>query len=154
MFGKVLNLPFKVLGGVARVVQAQEAKKWTEHAERDADSARKASSMDISVPSDFDPGAFHLSGTDAHGLMQTGCILDACTQPSIPGALHIPLRDIGIGIAEVPADRRVAVVAERPEDADRIVLFLRHRGLDDTWAVTGGLRAWKQADDATKRTET
>lgn len=151
MFGKVLNLPFKVLGGVARVVQAQEAKKWTEHAERDADSAREAASMDISVPADFDPGSFHLAASDALGLMQTGCILDACAQPSIPGALHIPLLDIGIGIAEVPADRRVAVVAEHPEDAERIALFLRHRGLDDTWAVTGGLRAWQQAHRATEK---
>ena len=60
MIGKMLNLPFKVLGGVARAVQTQEAKKWAEHAERDAASARSVPGMSISVPSDFDPGPIHV----------------------------------------------------------------------------------------------
>ncbi len=145
MFGKMLNIPFKVLGGVARVVQAQEARKWTNHAERDATAARDMPGMDITVPSDFDPGDIHLDAADATELLQSGCILDTAESATIEGALHIPLHEIGIGIAEVPADTRVAVVSETPDDAVRVVRFLRHRGLDDTWAVNGGLTAWAAA---------
>ena len=146
MFGKMINMPFKLLGGVARVVQAKEAKKWTGLAERDASAALDNHSMDISVPDDFDPGSIVLAASEAVQLRNTGCILDTAAHATIHGALHIPMKDIGIGIAEVPADVRVAVVAESPEDAHRVVRFLRHRGLDDTWVVDGGLAAWRAVD--------
>ena len=146
MFGKMINMPFKLLGGVARVVQAQEAKKWTSLAKRDATAALDNQSMDISVPDDFDPGSIVLAASDAVQLRSTGCILDTAAHATIHGALHIPMKDIGIGIAEVPADVRVAVIAEHTEDAHRVVRFLRHRGLDDTWVVDGGLAAWRAVD--------
>ncbi|MEC8193218.1 MAG: rhodanese-like domain-containing protein [Myxococcota bacterium] len=149
MFGKMINMPFKLLGGVARVVQANEAKKWTGLAERDATAALDNEGMDISVPDDFDPGSIVLPASEALLLRDTGCILDTAPNATIHGALHIPMKDIGIGIAEVPADVRVAVVAERPEDGHRIVRFLRHRGLDDTWVVDGGLAAWRAVDHPT-----
>ena len=85
MFGKMLNIPFKVLGGVARVVQAQEAKKWTDHAERDATAARATKGMDISVPQDFDPGEMTLTAAAATALLQNGCILDTADTPVIEG---------------------------------------------------------------------
>lgn len=146
MFGKMINMPFKILGGVARVVQAQEAKKWTGLAERDASAAKDSQGMDIAVPSDFNPGPLTISAQQAAHLRHTGCILDVAPNATIHGALHIPLTDIGIGIAEVPADVRVAVVAERQGDAEQVVRFLRHRGLDDTWVVEGGLGAWRSVD--------
>lgn len=142
MFGKMINIPFKVLGGVARVVQQQEAKKWTDLAERDATAARESYSMDISVPPDFDPGPIEITPEVIKRLRESGCILDTAPRPTIDGALHIPLKDIGIGIAEVPADVCVGVVAEQTLDAQKVVRFLRHRGLDDTWVVTGDLSWW------------
>ena len=149
MIGKMLNLPFKVLGGVARAVQTQEAKKWTEHAERDAASARSIAGMDISVPNDFDPGPIHVDADAAISALKTGCIVDADNAPKIPGALHIPYSDIGIRIAEIPPDTQIVVVAPNPEDADAVVRFLRHRGLDDTWSLSGGSAAWLKAGGPT-----
>jgi len=150
MFGKMINIPFKVLGGVARVVQAKEAKKWTDLAERDATAAREPHSMDISVPTDFDPGPIEITPAVMERLRASGCILDTAQSPKIDGALHIPLNDIGIGIAEVPADVCVGVVAENPMDAKRVVRFLRHRGLDDTWVITGDLSGWKSDNNVPK----
>lgn len=142
MFGKVINLPFKVLAGVARAVQVQEAKRWEGHAERDAEAARANKGIDISVPDDFDPGEFHIDAKDAVALLKTGCVLDVRVNGDIPEAIHIPSTEVGIRLAELPADTKLAVVAEEAATSDKVVLFLRHRGLDDTWSVTGGIAAW------------
>ena len=149
MIGKMLNLPFKVLGGVARAVQTQEAKKWAGHAERDAEAARSLPGMDISVPDDFDPGPIHIEAHSAVTVLETGCVVDAAEHPSIPGALHIPHTDIGIRIAELPPDTQIVVVTLNPEDSDAVVKFLRHRGLDETWSLTGGTDAWAAAGGPT-----
>jgi rhodanese-related sulfurtransferase len=147
MFGKVINLPFKVLAGVARAVQAQEAKRWDGHAERDAEAARATTGIDISVPDDFKPGDFHIDAKDAVALLETGCVLDVREAGGIPGAIHIPSNEVGIRLAELPADIKLAVVADQSTTSDKVVLFLRHRGLDDTWSVTGGMAAWSSQAD-------
>ena len=142
MFGKVINLPFKVLAGVARAVQVQEAKRWEGHAERDAEAARANTGIDITVPDEFDPGDFHIEAKDAVALLETGCVVDVRAIGGIPGAIHIPSTEVGIRIAELPADIKLAVVADQSTTSDKVVLFLRHRGLDDTWSVSGGMAAW------------
>jgi rhodanese-related sulfurtransferase len=142
MFGKVINLPFKMLAGVARAVQAQEAKRWDGHAERDAEAAQATTGIDISVPDDFKPADFHIDAKNAVALLETGCVLDVREMGGIPGAIHIPSNEVGIRLAELPADIKLAVVADQSTTSDKVVLFLRHRGLDDTWSVTGGMAAW------------
>jgi rhodanese-related sulfurtransferase len=155
MIGKVLNLPFKVLSSVARAVQAQEAKKWSGHAERDADSARENPGIDISVPEDFDPGPTGINAETAVALLDSGCVVDASdSEPQIPGALHIPWPEIGIRIAELPPATTIAVVSKQPEHSERVVRFLRHRGLDETWSLTGGLSAWINAGGPVGETST
>ena len=145
MIGKMLNLPFKVLGGVARAVQNQDSKKWAEHAERDAASAKSIAGMNIAVPDDYDPGPIHIEAAAALAAIETVCVVDADLTQTIPNALHIPYGDVGIRIAELPPDTKIVVVTPNPNDSDAVVRFLRHRGLDDTWSLSGGLSAWKQA---------
>ena len=149
MIGKMLNLPFKVLGGVARAVQNQDSKKWAEHAERDAASAKSIAGMNIAVPDDFDPGPIHIEVDAALEALEKGCIVDADLTQTIPDALHIPYGDIGIRIAELPPDTKIVVVTPNPDDSDAVVRFLRHRGLDDTWSLSGGIAAWKEAGGPT-----
>ena len=77
MIGKVLNLPFKVLGGVARAVQAQDAKKRS-HAGADERAENAVTQgIDIRVPDDFDAGPIHLPAATAVTLTDSGCIIDA-----------------------------------------------------------------------------
>ena len=150
MIGKMLNLPFKVLGGVARAVQNQDSKKWAEHAERDAASAKSIAGMNIAVPEDYDPGPIHIEISAALEAIEIGCIVDAAITQVIPDALHIPYGDIGIRIAELPPDTKIVVVTPNPENSDAVVRFLRHRGLDDTWSLPGGTSAWKNAGGPTE----
>ncbi len=143
MIGKVLNLPFKVLGGVARAVQAQDAKKRTQQNEGSAPD-KQPRGIDIQVPDDFDAGPLGMAAETALPLMDSGCIVDATTQGAgIPNALRIPAADIGIRIAELPPETTIVVITDDSKNSDQIVRFLRHRGLDETWSLDGGLNAWK-----------
>jgi len=149
MIGKVLNLPFKVLGGVARAVQAQDAKKRS-HAGADGRAENAMTQgIDIRVPDDFDAGPIHLPAATAVTLTDSGCIIDATVAGAgIPNALHIPAGEIGIRIAELPPDTTIVVITEDTQDSDQIVRFLRHRGLDETWSLDGGLNSWREAGGA------
>ena len=155
MFKTVINLPFKVLSGVARAVQAQEARRLGKRSvDGDASAVSADPSVDISVPDDFDPGPIDIAPTVALALLKDGCVLDASQgRGQIPGALHIPWSEIGIRIAELPPDTTVAVISADPTHSVRVVRFLRHRGLDETWSLTGGLDAWIQAGGPTGETE-
>ena len=150
MFGKVLNLPFKVLGGVARVVQAQEAKKWTDKEAQDAAAARQNKAISITVPEDYDPGPIRIEPMDAIERSKQGCVIDVSasnhpTHGSIPDSLCIPRDEIGIRIAELPPDTDIVVIAQNIDDSDTVVRFLRHRGIDETWSLEGGYKAWVAA---------
>ena len=145
MIGKVLNLPFKVLGGVARAVQAQEAKKRSNASGGPAED-RDEQGIDIQVPEDFDAGPIHLPASEAVKLTGSKCILDATKNGAgIPEALHIPAREMGIRIAELPPDTTIVVISQDTEESDQVIRFLRHRGLDETWSLDGGIHAWKSA---------
>jgi rhodanese-related sulfurtransferase len=146
MIGKVLNLPFKVLGGVARAVQAQEAKKRTQENDQNRGPETPLKQMDIQVPDDFDAGPLRYTEPNAVHLVDTGCIVDATAEGhGIPKSLHIPMRDIGIRIAELPPETTILVITDNPSDGDQIVRFLRHRGLDETWSLDGGIEGWRQS---------
>ena len=146
MIGKVLNLPFKVLGGVARAVQANESKKWSDHAARDAESAQASKGMDLSVPSDFDPGNIHVDGDVATEALSSGCVVDVSSHPvRVEGVMHIPFGEVGIRIAELPPNSTVVIIADDQTKSDRVVRFLRHRGLDETWSLRGGSSTWSHA---------
>jgi rhodanese-related sulfurtransferase len=150
MFGKVLNLPFKVLGGVARAVQAQEAKKWTGSETKDTAAANENSAITITVPDDFQTGPIRINSAEAIALSENGCVIDVSeaahpTHGSIPGSLCIPRDEIGIRIAELPPDTHMIVIAHNIDDSDTVVRFLRHRGIDETWSLEGGYKAWVEA---------
>ena len=148
MIGKVLNLPFKVLGGVARAVQANESKKWSDHAARDAESAQASKGMDLSVPGDFDPGNIHVDGDVATEALSSGCVVDVSSHPvRVEGVMHIPFGEVGIRIAELPPNSTVVIIADDQTKSDRVVRFLRHRGLDETWSLRGGRSTWSHAKD-------
>ena len=60
-------------------------------------------------------------------------------------ATHIPAEEIDIRLAELPPDVRIVILSRTSQESERVVRFLRHRGLDDTWSLHGGLEAWKKA---------
>ncbi|MFJ9558011.1 rhodanese-like domain-containing protein [Nocardiopsis sp. NPDC101807] len=64
-----------------------------------------------------------------------------------PGAVHIPLGELGQRASEVPQDRRVYVVCRVGGRSAQAVAALNQAGWDSV-NVSGGMRAWEHAGRA------
>lgn len=58
---------------------------------------------------------------------------------SIPGALHIPMREIPIRADEIPQGRDVAVLCHYGGRSERVARFLELRGFTNVYNVEGGI---------------
>ena len=65
----------------------------------------------------------------------------------IPGALHVPLDEVGEHIASLPADREIVVYCTCPNEASaaRVAKLLIDRGYTRVRPLHGGLDAWVAA---------
>ncbi len=154
MFGRFVNLPFRVLATVARAVQQRDAAQWEKKAGEQGEDPVSPQPMSLDVPEDFDPGPIRIQAKAV--LSRPGVLIDigsaadwADAHPT--GASHIPAAEIDIRLAELPPAVRIVVVARSSTESERVVRFLRHRGLDDTWSLHGGLNAWKRAGGSVER---
>jgi rhodanese-related sulfurtransferase len=148
MIGRFVNLPFKVLGTVARVVQERDKAQWDKRVPETTDAPEAGAHMSLDVPEDFEPGPIRIQAKRA--LAGESYLLDigdaeAWAARHAQDATHIPGPEIDIRLAELPPAVRIVVIGRSTADAERVVRFLRHRGLDDTWALHGGLSAWERA---------
>lgn len=158
MIGRLVNLPFKVLGAVSRKLQerndaAVEAKygkgvdadDYSEMDERDA--------LGEKLPADWDPGALDLEAAKAMADQKAGkrtFFVDVrkpaeYARSHVPGALNMPLGTVHIRIAELPPDQRVVICCDDGRRSRQAASFVRYRGLEDTWSLSGGLAAWSRA---------
>ncbi len=154
MIGRFVNLPFKVLGTVARAVQERDKAQWEKkNNEGEADDGTQGR-ISLDVPEDFDPGPIRIQAKKA--VAGDSIIVDIGTDAqwaeSHPaGAMHIPTNEIDIRLAELPPAVRIVVVGRESKDSERVVRFLRHRGLDETWSLHGGIEAWARAGGSIER---
>lgn len=65
---------------------------------------------------------------------------------SIPGALHIPLREMERAYKTIPAERDVILFCNCPNEVSsaKAALFLQKKGFTNAWALTGGIDVWKE----------
>jgi hydroxyacylglutathione hydrolase len=63
----------------------------------------------------------------------------------MPGARHIPMRQVGERIAEIPRDRRVALTCAGGTRSSLVASLLLARGFTDLVNVWGGMNGWAQA---------
>ena len=63
----------------------------------------------------------------------------------VKGALHMPLGTVHIRLAELPPDVRVVLYCDDGKKSRDATIFVRYRGLEDTWMLSGGLPAWRRA---------
>lgn len=158
MLGRLINLPFKVLGSVARAVQDRnDAAMKARHGEGEAgdsyDYLADRELADKEVPADYDPGRVDISAAAAIASLKSGeppffvdvSPVDQYNLGHVPGAVHMPGGSVEIRLAELPPDRRVVISCRDGAFSRRVTRFLRFRGLEDTWVLTGGLAAWKKA---------
>ena len=62
-----------------------------------------------------------------------------------PGALHIPMRQVASRLAEVPRDRRVAVMCRGGARSSLVASMLQSHGFGNLMNTWGGMTGWVEA---------
>jgi len=62
----------------------------------------------------------------------------------IPGALHVPMRQVASRVAELPADRRIALVCRGGPRSSTVGSLLLARGFTQLLNVWGGMGGWME----------
>jgi membrane protein DedA with SNARE-associated domain/rhodanese-related sulfurtransferase len=98
-----------------------------------------------------------ISVADLYTLMEAGeqpTVVDVRSntartlQPQwIPGAIHVPVDDVGRHLAELPRDREIVVYCTCPSEASaaRVAKLLINHGFKEVRPLYGGLDAWIEA---------
>ncbi len=98
-----------------------------------------------------------ISVADLYELMETGkqpIVVDVRSNTArtlqplfIPGAIHVPVDDVGRHIAELPRDREIVVYCTCPSEASaaRVAKVLINHGFKVVRPLYGGLDAWIEA---------
>ena len=158
MIGRLINLPFKVLGKVSRAVQERnDAAMKAQHGEGLAtdnyDAFEEKDALGEPLPTDFEHGPLEQSAASELAELRSGPeILFVDVRKTGPfnaghvkGALHMPLGTVHIRLAELPPDVRVVLYCDDGKKSRDATIFVRYRGLEDTWMLSGGLPAWRRA---------
>lgn len=149
MFGKLSKLPLRLAHRVARRIQDQDARR---QADARADEAPEPDAPGRGIPAhelaDLPEREVSVSAAEVVGDAEV-CFVDlrsaaAWRAGRVDGAVHLPLSELVIRLAELPWTGRVVVYGDGG-DALTAALFLRHRGLDHAYALSGGLDAWRSA---------
>ena len=80
-------------------------------------------------------------------LIQSGAVLIDVREPDelaicqVPGALHIPMREIPARLSELP-DAHLLVLCHHGGRSGRVTQFLRANGRENVSNVAGGIDAW------------
>ena len=158
MLKRVVNLPFKVIGRAARVIQARnDAKMKAEHGTGtegdDFDQLENIPEFD--TPADFclPPPSLSVAALRSALRARAGWALIDLRAPgafragALPGAENQPIATLGIRLAELPpANVRIVVYCEDGgEVSAAAVRFLRFRGIEDAHMLAGGVAAWRAA---------
>jgi glyoxylase-like metal-dependent hydrolase (beta-lactamase superfamily II)/rhodanese-related sulfurtransferase len=64
----------------------------------------------------------------------------------VPGALHIPMRQVADRVAEIPRDRPVALICRGGPRSSLVGSLLLARGFRDLTNVWGGMTGWLEAE--------
>lgn len=75
-------------------------------------------------------------------------VREAGAAGGIEGAVHMPVASINVRVSELPWDRMVVAFCEDGSRAAQAVAFFRERGMEDTFALAGGLGAWRASEPA------
>jgi rhodanese-related sulfurtransferase len=62
-----------------------------------------------------------------------------------PGALHMPMMEVPVRMAEVPQDGEVVVVCRSGGRSAQVVAYLQAHGWDNVSNLAGGMEDWQAA---------
>jgi rhodanese-related sulfurtransferase len=66
---------------------------------------------------------------------------------ALDGAIHIPMSQVPVRMAEIPADRPLAVMCHHGGRSQAITVFLRRTGRANATNLAGGIDAWSRFID-------
>ncbi len=66
---------------------------------------------------------------------------------SIPGATHIPMRQIPGSLSTLPRDKRLLIQCHHGGRSMRVTEYLRASGFENAANIAGGIDAWAQRID-------
>ena len=156
MFQKLKSLPLRVAKRVARAIQDQDAKRYAAPSSDDGDTGPQVKDIPDTELADLPAEA--VAYDPARALTESGLVfVDVRDLPSykaghLPDAVHMPLGEVNYRLAELPPDARTLVYDDHGEaDALRATLFMRARGLESVYTLTGGLSAWQRLGGKVER---
>lgn len=159
MLRRLLNLPLTVASRAARAFQDREdARSRAQH-----NTAHDPGTLHMRAgPTPADPNTTVDDGSFAMDTVTVAALLgqktplafvdvrpaEAFAAGTLPGASSMPLDEVGIRVSELPTDRMVIVCCDDSRQSLEATRFFRERGMEDTWYLSGGLRAWTRAGHA------
>lgn len=150
MLKRLVNLPFTVASKAARAFQEREDARTKAQFGTAADPGAVANTHSAPTVEGIDPATVRMSAADVLGRRQKGESIEFVdVRPAagggIPGSVHMPMNEISVRVSELDPDRLVVAWCEDGALATDAVRFFRERGMEDTWALAGGLAAWRAA---------
>jgi rhodanese-related sulfurtransferase len=150
MLKTLTDLPLRLARFVGRRIQEDDAQAQAEAAAREA--ANQKTVIKDTIPdhelAELPPE--QLARTSESLLGKDVYFLDVRATElyrggHLPGALHMPLVDVMIRLAELPPEGLLVCYDDTGDDGLKAALFLRRRGFDEAMFLDGGLAGWTDA---------
>lgn len=153
MFKRLVNLPFAVAGKAARAFQAREDARMAAEFGRAEDPGQVANNTHVLPTAITPPGAVQMRvGAVPDRAVHWIDVRDAAERVEwIPGDTHMPMLTANVRVSELPPEETVVVYCDDGVRSTQVACFFRDRGMEDTWALEGGLAAWRAAGRKTTR---
>ena len=73
---------------------------------------------------------------------------DELATAAVPGAVHIPMREIPARLAELDAAKPLVVMCHSGGRSQRVAQFLKSQGFSNVFNLSGGIDAWSTQIDS------
>ncbi len=71
---------------------------------------------------------------------------------SIPGSVHVPMREIPARLNEFDPSRQIVCICHHGRRSMQVAMFLEHRGFEAVFNLSGGIDAWARQVDRSMAT--
>jgi rhodanese-related sulfurtransferase len=153
MLRRLMNLPLTVASKAARAFQEREDARAKEKYGQTQDpgavavggqeTAREVSEANVDAAEvSMSPAAVRAAAAQRPIAWVDVRGAEGWARGHIRGALHMPMAEVNVRLSELAWDQLVIAVCDDGVDSARAVAFFRERGMEDTFALAGGLAAW------------
>lgn len=156
-----MNLPFSVASRAARAYQEREDAKIRAQYGSGADPGKiGVAGATVTPSSEVSAEAVQLDAAQARGWVAQGrkvefvdvrTAAEVAAGPRVAGAVHMPMDTLNVRVSELSWEVPVVVLCDDGRRSTDAVRFFRERGMEDTWALRGGIAAWAAAGGAVER---